>query len=63
MKRKTRGRHTIKGSPVDLWKAGRYIEAMAVDPLVEFLFDSPVLTYEQICEAHALRHKLGLADE
>lgn len=57
-----RGRRTIQGSPTELWKAGRYVEALALDPLVEFSFASPILTLAQIAEADALRVKLGLAD-
>jgi hypothetical protein len=55
-------RPLVEGSPDALWKAGRYIEAMALDPLVEFRFAEPVLTHRQVCKARDLRAELGLDD-
>src|SRR5947208_10742076 len=64
-KRTPRERHrrTIKDSPADLWRQGRHVEAVARDPLIEFVFNEPTLTHEQRCEAARLRRANGWGDE
>ena len=60
-KRATRSRHTPPGTPEDLWRRGRYVEAMARNPLIRiFILDAPVLTFEQVFRRGCVAAKSGL---
>ena len=40
-----------------LWQQGRYIEAVAIDPLVEFLYTDYTMSHEEIIAAAELRER------
>ena len=54
-----RHRRAIEGSPEELWKAKRYVEAMALQPLI--IFNQEYCpTHAEKCKARELRKKWGL---
>ena len=51
-------RRRAKPTAHELWQAGRYIEAVATEPLIEFLYVDHVMSHDEIVAAAELREHM-----